>query len=371
MLTLFVYSMLRLIEKLKKVKDFRNSSGKRHQLWVILLIIILGIMQSYIGYRAIGDFAKYNQALLKKYFQIPGEKVPSYSTIRRVLMGLDWSELLVVFNEWAKEEYHNKEGLEWIAIDGKALRNTVINYDDATQNFVMFASFFSQETGLVLHLERWENKESSEVHQVQDMVRNTELTDRAFTLDALHSNRVTPQEIIDSNNNYLITLKANQLNLYKHVEEVTKNSQPVSVDCEEDRSHGRDILRLTSVFNVAHPFQTVWQHIKSYIKVERYGERQKKEYYNSAYYISNLAEDAQTFAQKIRGHWRIENQLHWVKDVIFKEDTLPLTDLTAISNLSILQTIALNLFRGLGFLSITNGQRWLDNRWFRLCDLLE
>jgi len=259
-------------------------------------------MQSYIGYRAIGDFAKYNQALLTKYFKLPREKVPSYSTIRRVLMGLDWSELVVIFNEWAKEEYHNKEGLDWIAIDGKALRNTVINLDDATQNFVMFASFFSQETGLVLHLERWENKESSEVHQVQDLVRDTELKDRIFTLDALRSNRVTPQEIIDSNNNYLITLKANQLNLYKQVEEVTKNYQNVSIDCDEDRSHGRDLIRLTSVFNVPHPFNTIWQRIKSYIKVERYGERDGKEYYNCAYYISSLRENDQTFAQKIRGY---------------------------------------------------------------------
>jgi hypothetical protein len=124
-------------------------------------------------------------------------------------MGLDWSELLVIFNEWAKEEYHNQEGLDWIAIDSKALRNTGINSDDVTQNFVMFASFFSQETGLVLHLERWENKESSEVHQVQDMVRDTELKDGIFTLDTLHFNRVNPQEIIDSNS-YFMPLKANQ-----------------------------------------------------------------------------------------------------------------------------------------------------------------
>jgi predicted transposase YbfD/YdcC len=84
-----------------------------------------------------------------------------------------------------------------------------------------------------------------------------------------------------------------------------------------------------------------------------------------------LVENAQNFAEKIRGHWKIENQLHWVKDVIFKEDTLPITDFQAVSNLSILQTIALNLFRNLGFLSITEGQRWLNHRWFKLWDLLE
>ena len=58
-------------------------------------------------------------------------------------MELNWSELLDIFNEWAKEEYQDKERLEWIAVDGKSLRSTVINHDDATQNFVMFASFFS------------------------------------------------------------------------------------------------------------------------------------------------------------------------------------------------------------------------------------
>lgn len=363
--------MLRLIEKLKKVKDFRKPSGKRHPLWVVLLIIILGITQSHIGYRPLGDFARNNLGLLTKHLKLPQARVPSYSTIRRVLMGLDWSELLAIFNEWAREEYQDKEGLDWLAIDGKSLRSTVINYDDATQNFVMFASLFSQETGLVLHLERWENQDSSEVHQVQDMIEDTELTDKVFTLDALHSNRVTPQLIVDSGNDYLITLKANQLNLYNHVNSVTNNSPPVSIDYSEDTSHGRDLVRLVSVFKVTESFSSIWEHIQSYIKVERYGDRDGQEYYHSAYYISSLAETAQTFAQRIRGHWNIENQLHWVRDVIFREDSLPFSDFQAVSNFSILQTIALNLFRGLGFLSITQGQRWLNHRWFRLWDLVE
>jgi predicted transposase YbfD/YdcC len=83
----------------------------------------------------------------------------------------------------------------------------------------------------------------------------------------------------------------------------------VSINCDEDRSHGRDIIRLTSVFSFAHPFNTIWQHIKSYIKGERYGERDGKEYYNCAYYISSLRDNAQTFAQKIRGHWQIDSSV--------------------------------------------------------------
>jgi hypothetical protein len=145
---IFLY-YVQINRKLKKVKDFREASGRIHQMWVVLLIIIWSIIQSYIGYRPIGNFAKYNQALLIKYFNLTSKKAPSYSTIRRVLIGL-----------------------EWIAVDGKSLRSTVIKYDAATQNFVMFASFFSQETGIALHLEQWEKKESSEIHQVQDTIPN-------------------------------------------------------------------------------------------------------------------------------------------------------------------------------------------------------
>ena len=76
------------------------------------------------------------------------------------------------------------------------------------------------------------------------------------------------------------------------------------------------------------------------------------------------------FSQKIKGHWPIENQLHWVKDVIFQEDNSSLCHFQARTNLSIFQTIAINLFRLLGFSSIPEGQRWLNYRWYRLGILL-
>ena len=74
-----------LIQALKKVKDFRKLQGQRHPLWRVLLIIILGLMQGYTGYRALGDFARFNQDLLLTTLNIVPERVPSYSTIRRVM----------------------------------------------------------------------------------------------------------------------------------------------------------------------------------------------------------------------------------------------------------------------------------------------
>lgn len=102
-----------------------------------------------------------------------------------------------------------------------------------------------------------------------------------------------------------------------------------------------------------------WSKITSLIKVERNGTRGKKDYEHLAYYISSLSVSAEIFSSKIRGHWLIENQLHWVKDVFFKEDTWSRHNYTAVTNLSLLKTIALNFYRCLGFSSLIIGQSWL------------
>ncbi|GDZ95579.1 putative transposase [Planktothrix agardhii CCAP 1459/11A] len=88
-----------LIEKLKKVKDYRKAQGTRHPLWLVLLIVILGLMQRNLGYRELENFAKINQKELSQVVKIKLEKLPSYSTRRRVVEGVDWSNLIEIFNE--------------------------------------------------------------------------------------------------------------------------------------------------------------------------------------------------------------------------------------------------------------------------------
>ena len=123
---------------------------------------------------------------------------------------------------------------------------------------------------------------------------------------------------------------------------------------------------MTSRKNRAHP----WQDSQCFVQVKRSGIRGSKPYKQTAYYLSSRQENARVFTNKIRGHWRIENQLHWVKDVIFKEDSSRIQQLQPATNLSILKTFAMNLFRFLGFLSITEGQRWLGHRFWPLVALL-
>lgn len=160
-----------LIEYLKKVKDFRRKQGQKYPLWQILLIVIFGLMAGYLEYRALGDFAKSQQSLLRKYFHIRSPQSPSYSTIRRAMMGVDWANLIDVFNQWAGQLAIGDEECQWLAIDGKSLGSTVEYYRGSQQNFVSIISVFCQKNGLVLYLAKIENKHKSELHHVQDIAR--------------------------------------------------------------------------------------------------------------------------------------------------------------------------------------------------------
>ena len=247
---IFLLTMYRLIESLKKVKDFRQAGGQRHPLWFILLIVIFGLMTGHLGYRALGYFAKRHQKSLTESFGIPWGKVPSYSTIRRAMMGIDCESLIEVFNQWAAQFVPEDKPDNWIAIDGKSLKSTVEHYCQNRQNFLSIVSGFCQENGLVLSLSKLENKRTSEIHCVQDMVRHMPFKNKVFTLDALHCQKATIQAILDSQNDYLIAVKKNQNSLYRKLQSGANTSNLLSQQRTEDTSHGRKIVRIVSVFDV-------------------------------------------------------------------------------------------------------------------------
>ncbi|MDJ0691324.1 MAG: ISAs1 family transposase [Xenococcaceae cyanobacterium MO_188.B32] len=174
-----------LIDYLKQIPDPRARSGCRHPLWLVLLIIIMGMMSGYWGYRQLGRFVERHRRELIKRLQIPKARVPSYSTIRRVMLDLDYEELQLVFNQWSQQS-SLIPAAEWISVDGKSLKNTVSNYDNAQQNFINCVSAFSHQRGLVLGIKMMENKFESEINVVRDLIELLDLTGVVFTFDALH-----------------------------------------------------------------------------------------------------------------------------------------------------------------------------------------
>ena len=141
-------------------------------------------MSGYWGYRGLGRFVERHRRQLIDTLKLPGARVPSYSTIRRVMMQLDY-QAVALFNDWASQYTHNGQG-QWIAIDGKSLKNTVDDCHGKQQNFVMMVSAFTHERGEILGIEVMENKKQSEIVAVQDLIQLLDLSGVVFTMDALH-----------------------------------------------------------------------------------------------------------------------------------------------------------------------------------------
>jgi predicted transposase YbfD/YdcC len=364
---LFFKLMSILIDLLKQVKDFRRAKGTRHPLWFILLIIIWGLMNGHIGYRALGDFAKFNRASLIKIGGLAKHRVPSYSTIIRTMEGINNAYLIAIFNQWADQLPPENILENWVAIDGKSIRSTVGKYQNNQQNFVSIVSAFCQDNQLVFALHKLGNKQGTEINIAREIVENLPCNNVVFTFDALHCQKQTVKLIRDKGCDYLVAVKENQPKLHKEIQKIARQSKPYSQYQFFDSNQGRQVTRTISVFPVNEFITSNWQDPQVCIQVTREGIREKDEpYYHQAYYLCSRQEEAQVFAQKIQGHWSIENQLHWPKDVVLQEDSSPIHNPQAATNLSVLKTIGMNLFRFLGFESISQAQRWLANRNERL-----
>ena len=174
-----------LIDYLKQIPDPREAHGCRHPLWLVLLLLIMGMMSGYWGYRQLGRFVERHRRELIKRLQIPKARVPSYSTLRRVMMDLDYEELQLAFNQWTQQSSLIPSS-EWVSLDGKSLKNTVSNSNNAQQNFINCVSAFSQQRKLVLGVKMAENKRESEIKVVQDLIELLDLTGVVLSFDALH-----------------------------------------------------------------------------------------------------------------------------------------------------------------------------------------
>ncbi len=181
----------------------------------------------------------------------------------------------------------------------------------------------------------------------------------------------TCQLIIDSGNDYVIAVKGNQPNLYRQIQHHTANTRPTSRYVATERTRNRVTTRTVEVFEALTSMTSQWLGLNSLIKVERIGTRAGKPYHQVAYYISSLLSSALNFAKGIRGHWSIENRLHWVKDMVFDEDNSTIRKGNAPANCSVILAIVLNVLRRRGYSSITCAQRFLANDIDKILSLVE
>lgn len=175
-----------LIEHLQQLPEFRKARGQRHSQWLLLLLLLLGAMSGYWGYRPLAEFThRYGSAIYAELNLPPDTRLPSYSTFRRLMQGLDYTALSRMFTDWASAE-PTLRGEEWFAGDGKALGATLTHHKDAEQNFVSLVSVFSHRASKVVGVMPMENKLESEQVVLRRLLKDLNLQGVGITMDALH-----------------------------------------------------------------------------------------------------------------------------------------------------------------------------------------
>jgi hypothetical protein len=174
-----------ILQAFENIPEFRTAKGTRHSLPFVLTCLLLGSLSDCKSWRDYASFVQRHRKVLLEHFRPPKDRLPSYSTLRRVALGLDFDALREAFLTWAREDVSFEPG-EWLAIDGKSLSGTSTNPDDAQQNFTALVSLYAHKRGVVLQVDAYENKFESEAHIVEAMLSDTQLAGAGVSADALH-----------------------------------------------------------------------------------------------------------------------------------------------------------------------------------------
>ncbi len=168
----------------------------------------------------------------------------------------------------------------------------------------------------------------------------------------------------------MIGLKENQPKLYKTAASVYLDTPPLSMATTEDNTHKRFVKRECRVFAVPERIQKIWSGLKTFVVVDRIGIRDEKPWSERQFYISSQVESAQQMLALTVGHWGIENRVHWVRDVTFKEDFPERIGGYAPVNWAILNNFLITIARLFNFRTIPQAQRVLSNQLEKIFNLL-
>jgi len=213
-----------LYEHLKDVKDFRRWQWQRHELPIVLLIVIMATLSWYIWIRAIWDFKDKHKSELIEIFWIEKNRLPNFATIWRILKNLDFNEFNTVFQKWSIE-YMWVDLWEWLWVDGKVIRGTVENPNNEYQKYTSLVSVFSSKRKQVLWVWLVWTDKKSEIPVVKDLIKDLWLEWVIFTIDALHCQTETTKVIIESKNEYVLWVKWNQKNLFNALKKTVKSEK--------------------------------------------------------------------------------------------------------------------------------------------------
>lgn len=352
-----------LIDQLKQIPDPRQCKGRKHPLWMILILSLLGFLCGYRGYRPLADFCRQHQAQLRQILVLPEQQsFPSYSTFRRTFLHLAPQGWVAGFNDWSATTLPELATVLW-SIDGKSIRSTSIGGNTSAQDFTSIVSLYQQSLG-VLQLAVMHNRAQSEIQVAQAVIADLPHLPpgQCFSLDALHTTQATVQAITEREHAYLLALKRNRADSYAAVEPLLSQQSPTTTATQVDDSHGRCVTRHAQVVTPSAPLQARWRTLQTLGVIHRCGTRNQRAFEETVYYLSSAKWTAGQLLDAVRAHWQIENGLHWVKDVTFHEDYPLQRGGFAPVHWAILNSFAITLARRQGWRTVPQALRAWANQ---------
>ena len=324
--------------------------NRRHKLLDIVVIAICAAICGAEGWEDIELFGETKEEWLRGFLELP-HGPPSDDTYRRVFAALDAEEFQICFMDWIEAVEELTRG-QVNAVDGKTLRRS----HDRSQGkkALQMVSAWASANGLVLG-QRKVDGESNEITAVPELLDVLEIAGCIVTLDAIHCQTETVETIVNKGADYVLPVKENQPRLLEALQGLFDDPAEMRwVECDyhrtEDRGHGRVEIRecwSTSDPEYLNYIGTLaeWRGLQSIVMIQTERQLGDQATVSRRYFISSLRSDAERLLQAVRGHWGIENKVHWVLDIAFREDDCRIRKGYSAENFAVLRHIALNLLR--------------------------
>lgn len=324
----------------------RETENKRHLLVDILTLAVCAVIGGAETWDAIAEYGTTKEAFFRRFLSLPNG-IPSADTFSRVFARLDPVAFAQRFGRWMASACQ-ATGLIRVAVDGKSARAA----RKATATGCLHTvSAWAAQGRLTLGQVAVEEG-SNEVAAIPDLLRTLDLAGAVVTIDAAGCQKENANIIRDQGGHYLLGVKDNQPSLHQAVQAVFAQAERAGYEgvafdhqADSDRGHGRSEERSVAVIYDPEGLPGDWPDVKAVAEVIRRREVGGVSTTATRYYVSSHAGTAVEMAELIRGHWGIENGLHWVLDVVFHEDQSRIKEGHAGENLGLLRRVAVALLR--------------------------
>lgn len=340
------------LEHFSGVEDPRQRAKVLYPLDEILLLSLVGVLAGCESWVEIARFGEKKVGFLRRFRPFK-DGTPSHDQLGDIFAVLDAEQFQQCFVAWVSSL--TGLGVDIIAIDGKTLRRSY--QEGGAKAPIHMISAWSTCQNLVLGQAKVANK-SNEIVAIPKLLDRLTIKGATVTIDAIGCQRKIAEKIIAKGADYILALKANQGALYDDVrlflaEQTARDFADTVVSRHEtvEKNHGRIETRITTATDDIAWLKERhhWPGLKSIVMVERVreigthpGAKIERE---TRFYITSRAADAPALSNAIRGHWGIENGLHWVMDMVFRDDECRIRKRNAPANFTTLKHMASNLLR--------------------------